>query len=81
MAEGQWAEWIESNPDKLGGKPRIKGTRISVEFVLELLAGGETQESILRNYPQITRDGLSAALNYAAKAMKNEVVWDLKLTA
>ena len=52
-----------------------------MEFVLELLAGGETQESILQSYPQMTREGLSAALNYAAKAMKNEVVWDLKLTA
>jgi uncharacterized protein (DUF433 family) len=69
---------IVSDPGILGGKPCIKGTRISVEFVLELLASGATRPDILKKYPQITDEGLVAALQYAAQSMKNEVVWDLK---
>jgi len=73
--------WIESNPNVLGGKPHIRGTRLSVEFILELLATGGTVEGLLEAYPQLTRDGLNAALLYAARAMTNEVVWDVKISA
>ncbi len=72
---------IVSNRDVLGGKPCIDGTRISVEFVLELLASGATQAEIIKKYSQVTPDGLAAALQYAAQSMKNEVVWDLKPVA
>ena len=72
---------IVANPEVLGGKPCIRGTRISVEFILELLASGATRDSILHAYPQIPREGLSAALQYAAKTMKNEVVWDVPIVA
>jgi uncharacterized protein (DUF433 family) len=74
-------EWITSNPEILGGKPCIRGTRISVEFVLELLASGASNEDILRVYPHITAEGLTAAIQYAAKAFKNEVVWDVRIPA
>jgi len=74
-------DWITTRPGLLGGKPCIKGTRISVEFILELLASGATREDILRAYPQVTPDGLMAALRYAADAMKNDMVWDLKVSA
>jgi uncharacterized protein (DUF433 family) len=70
---------IESKPGVLGGKPCVRGTRISVEFILELLASGASPEDVLRSYPQVTREGLAAALRYAAQAMKN--VWDLKIPA
>lgn len=72
---------IVSNPGILGGKPCIRGTRISVEFVLELLASGATQEEILRTYPHLTAEQLKAALSYAARSLKNEVVWDVKSSA
>ena len=72
---------IVSNPGVLGGKPCIKGTRISVEFILELLASGAAREDILEGYPQVGADGLAAALEYAARSMKNEVVWDVKVPA
>lgn len=75
------SEWIVANPAVLGGKPCIKGTRISVEFVLELLATGATRDEILHAYPQVTADGLAAALQYAARSLKNEVVWDVKVPA
>lgn len=74
-------EWIVSNPEILGGKPCIKGTRISVAFILELLAGGATRAQVLHAYPQVDPDGLAAALEYAAHSIQNEVVWDLKVSA
>jgi len=57
-----WQDRIVATPDTLAGKPRIKGTRIAVEFVLELLAAGWTQEEILHNYPHLTADDLCACL-------------------
>lgn len=73
--------WIVSRPGVLGGKPCIRGTRISVELVLELLASGATSEEILKAYPHVSAEGLQAALQYAASALKNEVVRDLKISA
>lgn len=74
-------DWIVTNPAVLGGKPCVRGTRISVELVLELLASGASREDILHAYPQLTTEGLSAAIYYAARSLKNEVVWDVKLSA
>lgn len=73
--------WIVTKPGVLGGKPCIRGTRISVELILELLASGASREDILRAYPHIPPEGLAAALQYAAEAMKNEVVWDFQISA
>jgi uncharacterized protein (DUF433 family) len=56
------AEWIVADPAVLGGKPAIRGTRISVEFILELLASGAAREDILRAYPHIPPEGLAAAI-------------------
>ena len=75
------AQWITVNSDVLGGKPCVRGTRLSVEFILELLASGASRDDIVEAYPQLSDEGLTAALEYAAKAMKNEVVWDLKIPA
>lgn len=61
--------------------PCIRGTRISVEFVLELLAGGASLEEILRANPHIPAEGLTAAIQYADKALKNDVVWDVRIPA
>lgn len=55
-------DWIVSSPGVLGGKPCIKDTRISVEFILELFASGATQDDVLRSYPQITPECLGVAL-------------------
>jgi uncharacterized protein (DUF433 family) len=72
-------DWIVSSPGVLGGKPCVRGTRISVEHILELLASGAEREDILRTYPQVAEEGLMAALQYAARSLKNEVIWDLKI--
>jgi len=68
---------IVSNPAILGGKPIIKGTRISVEFVLELIASGGSIADIVRNYPFLIEDDVRQAVSFAAQSLKN----DLYLTA
>ena len=69
---------IVANPRILGGKPVIRGTRISVEFVLELLAAGLSEDEILEDYPHMTREDLHACLRYAARSCKNEIVVELE---
>lgn len=56
---------ITANPQIFGGKPIIRGMRISVELVLSLLAQGETAEDVLADYPDLTREDLQACLAYA----------------
>ncbi len=69
---------ITANREILGGKPIIKGTRISVEFILELLASGVTENEILQDYPHLTKDDIHACLQYAAHALKNEIFLELE---
>ncbi len=57
---------IDCNPAVVAGKPRIKGTRISVAFVLECLRGGSSFDDLLINYPHLTRDDIEAAVTCAA---------------
>jgi len=61
---------IVSDPTILGGKPCVKGTRLSVEFLLELLASGASQADIIQQYPQLTIEDVAAALRYAAHSLK-----------
>lgn len=72
---------IVSDPQILGGKPCVRGTRLSVEFLLELAASVATQQEILAQYPQLTADGLAAAFRYAANVLKGEHTWELKISA
>jgi uncharacterized protein (DUF433 family) len=74
-------EYITSDPAILGGKPCIKGTRISVEFILELYSSGATLDDILETYPQLTAEGVAEALRYAARFLKNEVVLTAEVAA
>lgn len=74
-------ELMVSSPEILGGEPCIKGTRLSVAFILELMAGGATSDQILDACLQSTRAGVEAALEYAARALRNEVVWELEVSA
>lgn len=63
-------ERIVANPKILGGKPVIRGTRISVEFILDLLASGMCEDEILGDYPHVTREDLHACLRYAQGYVK-----------
>ena len=62
-----WQERITSDPKVLVGKPTVKGTRISVELVLDLLAGGWSVEQILQEYPHLTAEDIRACLDYACE--------------
>ncbi len=75
-----WEERIIVNPDILVGKPVIKGTRLAVEFVIDLLAQGLSEAEILRNYPGITQEDIKACLGYAAAALQAERVYPLDLS-
>jgi uncharacterized protein (DUF433 family) len=72
-----WRERITVDPKVLSGKPVIKGTRIAVEFILELLANSWTVEDILKNYPQLKREDVAAALKHAAEILKEEKAYTL----
>jgi uncharacterized protein (DUF433 family) len=73
--------WIVSDAGTLAGKPRVRGTRLSVAFLLELVASGATREQILVSYPHLPPEGLDAALRYAAAALSEDVVWDTRVPA
>ncbi|MCW5978752.1 MAG: DUF433 domain-containing protein [Bryobacteraceae bacterium] len=60
------SERIVVDPEILAGKPVIRGTRLAVEFILELLAAGQTEQDLLTNYPGLTREDILACLAYAS---------------
>jgi uncharacterized protein (DUF433 family) len=60
------------DPEVLSGKPVIKGTRIPVYLIIELLANGMTEKEILLQYPTLKKEDIKAALVYASKCLKNE---------
>ncbi len=72
-----WEDRIIVDPKVLAGKPVIKGTRLSVEFVLGLLANGWSVEQVLTEYEQLTREDVIAALKYAVDVVKIEKVYPL----
>ncbi len=72
-----WMERIVVSPDVLLGKPVIKGTRLAVEFVIDLLAQGWTEQDILENYPGVTHEDIAACLSYASEIIKTEKIYAL----
>jgi len=74
-----WQERITIDPNVLTGKPVIKGTRLAVEFIIELLANGWTEAEIFRNYPGITHEDVLACLQYAGAMLKAEKVYLLSV--
>jgi uncharacterized protein (DUF433 family) len=69
-----WEDRITIDPRVLAGKPVVKGTRLAVEFIVDLLAQGWTEAQILENYPGITREDIRACLQYASEVLKSERV-------
>ena len=60
------SERIVVDAEILAGKPVIRGTRLAVEFILELLAAGQSEHEVITNYPGLTRDDILACLSYAS---------------
>jgi len=71
-------ERITANSNILGGKPIIRGTRISVEFILNLLASEVSEEEILEDYTHLTKEDINASLRYAARSCKNEIYLEIE---
>jgi uncharacterized protein (DUF433 family) len=61
-----WSERIVIDPDILAGKPVVRGTRLAVEFILELLAAGQSEAEILDEYPGLAKEDILACLAYAS---------------
>ena len=70
---------IVVDPQILVGKPVVKGTRLAVEFIIDLLAQGWSEADLLRNYPGLTREDILACLAYAGQRLKAERVYPLPL--
>ena len=70
-----WQDRISVDPKVLVGKPVIKGTRISIEFLMELLANGWTHGQILKNYPGLTHEDICACLGYASEVLHAEKIY------
>ncbi|MBI3695419.1 MAG: DUF433 domain-containing protein [Acidobacteria bacterium] len=73
-----WQDRISVDPKILVGKPVVKGTRIAVELVVDLMAQGWTQEQILDSYPNLTAEDIRACLAYASEVLHAERVYPLK---
>lgn len=75
MNDEKLSERIIVNPEIMLGKPVIKGTRLTVELIVEKIAYGATFEEIRRDYPFITQDDIKASLLYAARRLAHEEVY------
>lgn len=70
---------ITSDPAILGGKPIIRGTRISVEIILEWMASGASRDDIVKRHPHLKIEDVQQALEYAAALTRNEVLLTVKV--
>ena len=70
-----WEERISIDPDVLVGKPVVKGTRLAVDFVLDLLGNGWSEDEVLRNYPGLTHEDILACIDYASEVLRSEKVY------
>ena len=68
---------IVSDPAVMMGKPVVAGTRITVELILEKMASGETLEQILEAHPRLTRQGVFAALDFATRVLRSDIVYPI----
>ncbi len=74
-----WQDRIVVDPQILVGKPVVKGTRLAVEFIIDLLAQGWSEAEVLRNYPGLTLADIHACLSYASAMLKAEKVYPLAI--
>lgn len=72
-----WQERVVVDPEILVGKPVIKGTRLAVEFILDLVAAGCPEAEILASYPGLAREDILACVSYAAEIIRSERVYPL----
>jgi len=78
MVSGMGVERIVMDPEVLSGKPVMKDTRIPVYLILELLGAGMSVDDVLREYPDLIREDIQAALEYASRILQHEIVVPLE---
>jgi uncharacterized protein (DUF433 family) len=66
------SEWIEIHPDVCNGRPVLRGTRIAVQSVLEMMAAGDSVDDVLAAFPSLRREQVLACVDHAAKLMANQ---------
>ena len=71
----EWQEYITSDKDVLLGKPTLKGTRISVDHIISLLAQGWSEQQILENYPRLTKESLKAVFSYIYECIQDGLLY------
>jgi len=72
MNQIDWHDYLDGDSAILGGKPIIKGTRLSVEHILGLFASGWTWDEVFKNYPELTKDEVRAAFHYTREAVQDD---------
>lgn len=73
-----WEQYIHAEPKVAAGKPVVRGTRLAVDFLLDLFAAGWTQEEVLKAYPQLTPEALRAVFAFAAETLHEERVFPIR---
>lgn len=81
MAEIDWRRFIHSDPDVLVGEPVVKGTRLSVEFILGLFTEGWTEKQVIENYPVLTAETIRAIFAFATDCMREEALFPISAEA
>ena len=71
-----WRDHIQSDKEILLGKPVIKGTRLSLEFILQRLADGWTEQQLMENYPRLTKEDLQAVFIYMHECMQDGLLYE-----
>lgn len=71
----EWRDHIVADAEVLSGKPIVAGTRLSVDFILNLLSEGWTEQQILENYPSLSSEGLRAVFAFAAECLREEALF------
>ena len=77
----KWQDFIHSDPEILIGKPVVRGTRLSVDFILRLLGNGWTVQELLENYPRLSAEAVQAVFAYAGACLSEEALFDMPRTA
>jgi uncharacterized protein (DUF433 family) len=73
-----WQDFIVSDPEILLGKPTIKGTRLSVEYIVGRLADGWTEQMLFESHPRLTKDGLQAVFLYISEGLRDGLMFQFK---
>jgi uncharacterized protein (DUF433 family) len=77
LGQPMWQQRIVCDPEILVGKPVVKGTRLSVEFVIDLLSQGWDESDILKNYPSLTKEDIRACLSFAREILSAERIYPI----